>query len=37
MKSALPEMYMRPTTTPFACTVPHTERLVLQLTSGPNR
>jgi hypothetical protein len=37
MKSALPERYMRPTTTPFACTVPHAERLLLQLTSGPNR
>jgi hypothetical protein len=37
MKSALPEMYMRPTTTPFACTVPHAERLALQLTSAPNR
>jgi hypothetical protein len=37
MKSSLPEMYMHPTTTPFAYTVPHAERLILQLTSGADR
>jgi hypothetical protein len=37
MKSVLPQSYMHPTTTPFKCTIPQTDRLNLRLTSSSNR